>query len=109
MKRLLWKIIISVLILCSVSFVVFAFTRDTVFVFDTATKRPVVGAKVTLVHPSFIGSTYRTGRNGIVRLWEGLPYYSVVVSKEGYAREEVITATFRTNHLQIGLMPQETE
>ena len=108
MKRRLKLIVVVFLAAGLFAFAWFDFTRDTVFVYDAGTQKPIVGAMVTLEYPSFNGRSYMTSSSGIVRLWEGLPDYGVEVSKDGYYSETTMTVlpAAHQHHLRIGLKPK---
>jgi hypothetical protein len=103
------KIVLAALVLVGIGFAVFALTRDAVLVLDVKTGKPVAHAKVVLIHPSFTGSTYFSNSKGMVRVWEGLPWYGVEISKEGYTSEKISTADpqTRTNRLVVSLSPNQ--
>ncbi|MDB6024162.1 MAG: hypothetical protein JWM68_385 [Verrucomicrobiales bacterium] len=104
MKQRLGKLFLILLFLGTIGFAVFAWTRETVFVYDAETKKPIEGARVSVVHMSFNRNTYITSLQGRVRLWEVFQNYGIQVSKEGYETDySFLVPQNRTNRTNIGL------
>src|SRR5262245_13068906 len=83
---------VVVAVLCAIGG--YVLTRDTVRVTDIVAGKPILGAQVVPIYPSFSGPPYVTNKRGVARLGAlGLPRgaggYSVEVSAPGYEKQSI--------------------
>jgi len=74
--------------------------KDNVIVMDSSTHKPIAGARITPIYPSFSGPSYQTNEKGIAHIdGFGLPRggYGVEVNAAGYARILINTGATAEN------------